>query len=73
VNYVQNEDRVILEDQKIILGSKFPLTESLGLDLYGGYSFNRKIYQAKRPGSQKDWREEMANQSFFNIQLMVKF
>lgn len=72
INYVENEDRVILEDHKAILGIKFPLTEGLSMDVHGGYSLNRKIYQAERPGAHKDWQEHIQDQAFFNAQLGIR-
>lgn len=73
LDYVDNEDRVILSDYKAILGIKLPLTYTLIMDLHGGYSMKRKIYQAKRPGATPDWEENLASQAFFNAQLGVSF
>lgn len=73
VNYVENEDRIILQDQKVTIGLKTPLTKEMSLDVYSGVSFDRKIYQSERPHSSKDWNEKIENQKFFNIQLGVKF
>lgn len=73
VDYTDNEDRVIMEDQKAILGTVVPIAKVLSLDIHGGYSFGRKIYQAKRPGSSEDWLEEIEDQAFFNAQMGIRF
>ena len=73
VDSVDNEDRVILEDKRVTLGTKFPILPGLSLDIHGGYSYDREIYQAKRPGSGTDWLEEIDDQKFFNIQLGARF
>ncbi|MES2769644.1 MAG: hypothetical protein V4596_10920 [Bdellovibrionota bacterium] len=73
IDYVDNEDRIILRDQRAVLGTQFPVVDNLTLDIHGGVSFNREIYQAEDPSKSKDWLEEIEDQTFFNAELGIKF
>lgn len=73
IDYEDSEDRVIMDDHKAIAGIKFPLFGNLSMDVHGGYSMNRKIYQAERPGASTDWEEHLEDQAFFNAQFGIVF
>ncbi len=72
VDHQDSRDRVILSDHRAIAGVKFPVSTVI-LDLQAGYSMNREIYQARRPGASPDWEEDLKSQAFFNAQLGINF
>lgn len=67
-----DDKQVFLESKRLIAGFKFPLSQNLQVDIYGGKLYDFRLYQTESFGDEKDWLEELEDQEFFNIQLGIR-
>lgn len=66
------DKKIYLENKKLTIGARYPLAGNLIADAFIGRMFDFRLYQSEGFRDEKDWLEEIRDQTFFNIQLGIR-
>ncbi len=66
-------DRLFLDEKKLFLGARAPLTKNLFTDLQFGQSFDRKVFEGRSYGDRRMGEDNLKNSLYGTLSLNVIF